>query len=358
MSKMSKKILVLILILVFGTIFCLVGAGYAAEEKIPVEYPDTTGMKVSKIGLCPFQFNNWMWARTAERIHEIIKAHGGTVLDVDPMGDPVKQVEGIDRLIASGVDGILTAVIDAQAIVPSIKAANKAGIPIVFMMDAPAAGEYLSIVQPDFVLQGYQAGMALVRDVNGKGKVVLIEFPASRTCYGRIEGFLKAIAPYPDIKIVAVDIAGGNPEANTAKTAAMITADPDINAAIVAWDDIGLAMIPALKDAGLDQGQVGIYSVDGSDQVIRAMKEGKAFRATSCLYPEEMAEMCAKILISCINGKEPPGKYIGMGSGCLTWEDVQAGKGSRDVLPKDQPMFWKMTGEIIPTGEWDVVKSR
>ncbi len=117
-------------------------------------------------------------------------------------------------------------------------------------------------------------------------------------------------------------------------------------------------MIPALKDAGLDQGQVGIYSVDGSNQAVRAMKEGKAFRATACLYPKLLGEMAAKTMIAHLNGKEPQTKFIHMGTGLLTWEDVQAGKGPSDVIPKGEPMFWEGAAPILPTRDWEWVLSR
>jgi ribose transport system substrate-binding protein len=338
-------------------VFCFI-CTIASSEVTPIKMPDITGMKVGKVGFIPFQFNNNFWSNVSIGFHKIVKDQGGTVLDVDPMGDPIKEAEGIDRLIASGVQGICMSVVDAKAIVPSVEAANKANIPIVVMMDAPAGGEVICVIQPDFILQGYMAGTQLVKDLNKKGNVILIEFPVDKTCFGRVEGFLKALEPYPKIKIVATDIATGNPEGNSAKTAAMISAHPDINAALVAWDDVGLAMIPALKDAGLDQGQVKIYSVDGTEPAIKAMKEGKAFRASATLYPAQMAEMAAKVLISYINGKKPPAKYIGMGTGCYTSDDAKAGKGILDVLPKNKPMFWEMSGEIIPTGKYEWVKSR
>ena len=118
--------------------------------------------------------------------------------------DANRQLEQVNNFIAKGVDGIVIAPKDAQSVVPIIKAANKAGIPIVLYNRPPGRrrrqvrhgrrrqrGDH----QEDRHLHG-RAG----KGAAGKYKaLILIGDLADINADRRRDGFDEAIKPYGDL---------------------------------------------------------------------------------------------------------------------------------------------------------------
>jgi ribose transport system substrate-binding protein len=57
--------------------------------------------------------------------------YGVKLVILDPAFDPQKQVSMIDNLIAQGVDALMVNAVDPAAVVPSLKKASEAGIPVI-----------------------------------------------------------------------------------------------------------------------------------------------------------------------------------------------------------------------------------
>ncbi|MFN8004624.1 MAG: substrate-binding domain-containing protein [Acidobacteriota bacterium] len=66
-----------------------------------------------------------------EAIKTGVKKRNLNVLEAIADGDANRQLEQINNFIARGVDGIIAVPKDAKTIIPMIKAANAANIPIV-----------------------------------------------------------------------------------------------------------------------------------------------------------------------------------------------------------------------------------
>lgn len=123
----------------------------------------------------------------------------------DGQGDPNTQVAVVKQFIAEKVDLILIVPGDAQAVVPVIKQANAAHIPVIAVNNRVGAGaDIVTFVGADDYQFGQQQGKLLVQAIGKSGRVALLlgKLGTSAQIYRQkgLEDYLKS---YPAIKIVS-----------------------------------------------------------------------------------------------------------------------------------------------------------
>ena len=104
-----------------------------------------------------------------------------------------KQTNDINDLIVQGVDIILVCSLDGRAVVPAIKAAYDAGIPVLAVSNEPfeEGTQYLSGYSgPDDYEQGRIAADIMIEAIGTEGDIVMIEGTAGQsTTQLRADGF-------------------------------------------------------------------------------------------------------------------------------------------------------------------------
>ena len=90
------------------------------------------------------------WVAGIEIMREKAKANGWTTLESISDFDDNKQFEQVKAMIARKVDGILIIQTDSKAVIPAIRAANAAGVPMVHFNRPPADSDAYSVaIQAD-----------------------------------------------------------------------------------------------------------------------------------------------------------------------------------------------------------------
>lgn len=90
------------------------------------------------------------WVSGLEIMREKAKANGWQVLENISNFDDNKQFEQVKAMIGRKVDGILIIQTDSKAVIPAIRAANAAGIPMVHFNRPPAESDAYSVaIQAD-----------------------------------------------------------------------------------------------------------------------------------------------------------------------------------------------------------------
>ncbi len=92
---------------------------------------------------------------------------------VDGKGDIGTEVAGVQQLIAQGVDAILVTPSDAKGIVPAIKKANEAGIPVFAVNNRvdDTAAEIVTFIGADDVEFGRQQAALVAETLPNGGKI-------------------------------------------------------------------------------------------------------------------------------------------------------------------------------------------
>jgi ribose transport system substrate-binding protein len=125
---------------------------------------------------------------------------------LDAQVDPAKQADQINNLLAQHVDVAIAWPVNAVAVVPALRKAKEANLPVVVTnsnVSAAGAPYYDTFSGPNNYTEAQEAAKLMVKGLNGKGNVVIINgTPGYTTSQEREKGFLDYIAKYPEIKVL------------------------------------------------------------------------------------------------------------------------------------------------------------
>lgn len=227
------------------------------------------------------------------------------VVSPDPAGDMQKEIAILEDLIQQKVDAIAVAPVDANAIMPYIEKARKAGI-VVVNYDIETKAEVDAKVLSDNKAGGAMAAEYLVKEMGTEGKVlVLTEVPGVTTAEERIAGFeekIKEIAP--KIQIVE-QLSNGTRDTHRATTENMLQAHPDIKGIFGFMGDNSIGAYTAAK--ANNRKDVLIAGYDASAEQIQIMKNdgGKSNLICSvALHPKKIGALSLETAYKILKGEK------------------------------------------------------
>ena len=261
------------------------GGGGGAGGLPKLEKKDTY-----KVGFAQTESNNpWRLAQTASMKEEAEKK-GWQLVYTDAAGDAAKQVADVESMIAQKVDAIFLAPREEKPLVPAVKKAKAAGIPVILLdrtVDpklAKAGEDYVTFIGSDFIEEGKRAGEWLIEKTGGKAKIIELEgTTGSSPANDRKKGFHDAIAGESGMEVVASQ--DGDFERNKGRqvTETLLQANPDATAIYAHNDEMAIGAIAALEAAGKKPGKdVIIVSVDGSKDALQEIIDGKMGATVEC----------------------------------------------------------------------------
>jgi ABC-type sugar transport system substrate-binding protein len=243
-----------------------------------------------KVGFAQTESNNpWRLAQTASMKDEA-KKQGWQLVYTDAAGDAAKQVADVESMIAQNVDAIFLAPREEKPLVPAVKKAKAAGIPVILLdrtVDpnlAKAGEDYVTFIGSDFIEEGKRAGEWLIEKTGGKAKIIELEgTTGSSPANDRKKGFHDAIASESGMEVIASQ--DGDFERNKGRqvTETLLQANPDATAIYAHNDEMAIGAIAALEAAGKKPGKdVIIVSVDGSKDALQEIIDGKMGATVEC----------------------------------------------------------------------------
>ncbi len=204
-----------------------------------------------------------------------------TVNTEDGQGDIAKQQSQVDNFIAAGVDGIVIMLVDADSGAAISKRAAEAGIPLVFVNNAPSNVDSLPDKQAFVGSNEEQAGTleteTVCKMLGGKGKAVIIQGQLGTTGQrGRTKATHDVLATDACKGIEVVD----EQSANWMRTPSLdlvtnwLSAGRDFDAVIANNDEMAIGAIQALKASGKSMDKVVVGGVDATADALAAMQAG------------------------------------------------------------------------------------
>ncbi|HLY18641.1 MAG TPA: substrate-binding domain-containing protein [Bryobacteraceae bacterium] len=125
--------------------------------------------------------------------------------------DPKAEHEAFQRIMAEKIKpaGIMVSAADPSVMQPDIDAAISQGIPVITVdSDAPAS-KRLTFVGTDNYKAGLMGAQLALKQLQGKGAVVIYTMPEQANLKDRLHGYHDGLEGHPGIKIVdTVDIKG------------------------------------------------------------------------------------------------------------------------------------------------------
>ncbi len=282
---MKKIIVIAILVLSIGLIS---GVGFAKDDGELV------------IGMAFQEMNNQYFIVMKEALLEAADSIGAKVYYTDARHDVIKQISDIEDMIQKGIDILLLNPADSVGIETAVIEAKEAGV-IVVAIDAQANGPLDSFVGSKNYDAGFKAGEQMAKDLDGKGKVAILDGIPVVPILERVRGFKAAVAEYSGIEIV--DIQNGRQERDKAMavTENMLQANSNLDAIFSVNDTGSLGALAAIQGSGRD---VKLYSVDGHPEAVEAILTTDIFKATSAQFPRDQVRIGLGIALAKYWGAE------------------------------------------------------
>ena len=290
-----KKIL-LVLTCIVAMAMMIVGCGSSDKKDKAADSKITVGFSVSTQ-------NNPFFVSLAKGVEAKAKDLGVNVKVVDAQNDPAKQANDIADLLQQNISVLLVNPVDSAAISTSVKAANKANIPVVCLDRSADQGQVASLVASDNVKGGEMAAEYIIKHLGEKVKVAELEgIPGASATRERGEGFHKIA----DAKLTVVAKQSADFDRSKGLTVAenMLQANPDIKAIFAQNDEMALGAIEAAKSAGK---QIFIVGFDGTADGVKAVESG-AMSATIAQQPEVMGQQGLEVAVKAAKGEKDEAK--------------------------------------------------
>jgi len=234
-----------------------------------------------------------------------IKAHPDLALiNTSANGDANTQATQVLDLINQHVAALILNPINADAIVPVVKQANKRGIPVFTLDRGAACGKcQVNFLETDNVALGregadYIADRMRKRYGSLKGNVVDLEGLLGTTAgddreRGFAQEFTKLAQGNPGFKLVARQAADFDADKGFNITTQLLAAHNDIDAIFNGNDDNAIGAIRAIRQANRfvpidDPKHIVVIGIDGTEQGLNAIRKGQ-MDATMSQNPLTMA---------------------------------------------------------------------
>jgi ribose transport system substrate-binding protein len=270
------------------------------------------------VGYAGPTLNNAFFVGLQKGVRDGAKKYGFELKETNANGDAGTQFNQTQDLITQDVDALILVPIDSQGIVPAVKAANNADIPVYTLDRGADGGELASVVETNNIQAGQKGAnyiVDLLKERYGKpqGNVVDLQGLVGTTAAAdREKGFQGVIKKYPDIEIVANQPADFDQEKALNVTTNILQANKQIDAIFGANDDNTVGAIRAIDSADRyeppsSDDHIYIVGIDGTAQALQAIRQGKQ-TATVSQNPIKMAETAMKFINEQENKDKTPPK--------------------------------------------------
>jgi len=232
--------------------------------------------------------------------------------------DREQQVQVVEGFLTQGVNGIVLAPFDKNALVRPVEEARRAGIPTVVIDSALESNDPISFVASNNYHGGELAAEEMARLLNGKGKVLVLRYQEGVfSTEQREKGFVDKIKTFPTIQVISSNQYAGATR-DTAKSAAenlLNRFGGEIDGMFTPNESSTAGALLALEDSG-KAGKIRFIGFDSSDIFVQAMRAGK-LQGIVVQNPFRMGELGVKTLIDHLQGK-PIQKRVDTGVTLIT----------------------------------------
>jgi ribose transport system permease protein len=291
-----------------AVVMVLAAIGFRSTSTAPEEEETLT------IAFVPKALNSPFWADMEQAAEREAAAQGVHLISLaaERETDVERQYQIIENVIQQRVDAILLSPAGSTELVPAIRKANQAGIPVLILdtrIDQAAAASVgartVTYIGSDNFEGGAVAGRYLAAALGGEGKVAVIEgISGHETADQRRLGFLEGISRSPGVVVVASQTA--NWERARAYTVAenLLQAHPDLVGIFAANDEMALGALEAVAAARrLDR--ISIVGFDAIPDALTNIRSGRLL-GTVAQFPSEMGRLGVLHAVSLVRDEETP----------------------------------------------------
>lgn len=246
--------------------------------------------------------NNPFFVQLKQGAQAEAKAQGIDLTVTDAQNDASQQANQIQNFTSQNVKTIIINPVDSDASGPSVRAANKAGIPVLAADRTVNKADIATLVASDNIAGGRLAAKTLAEQLGGKGRILILQGTAGTSASReRGQGFAEGLKAYPGIQVVAEQPADFDRTKGLDVTANLLQAHSGIDGIFAENDEMALGAVKALgSKAGKS---VKVVGFDGTPDGLKAVQKG-TLAATVAQQPKELGTMAVQNAIKLAKGQK------------------------------------------------------
>lgn len=271
------------------------------------------------VAFVPKALNSPFWAEMQQAAEQEAVSLGVHLISLaaDRETDVERQYQIIENLIQQEVDAILLSPAGSTELVPAIRKANVAGIPVLLLdtrIDQEAAesvgATVLTYIGSDNFQGGVVAGRFLAAKLGDESEVAIIEgISGHETADQRRLGFLQGIAAHPRIRLVASQTANWERARAYTVTENLMQAHPDLAAIFAANDEMALGALEAVAAARRLE-HVQVIGFDAIPDALANIRSGRLLGSVA-QFPGEMGRLGVRHAVALLrHGTAPPEEVL------------------------------------------------
>jgi len=243
----------------------------------------------------------------------------GAASDTDLAG----QVALVENAVNRKVAGIVLAPSDPDALIPAMKKAWEAKIPVILIDSAASdAGKtyYQSFLATDNQKAGELCAQALIDKIGKEGKIAIMSYTAgSGSEIGRVGGFKKYIETHSKLQIVGTFYSNSQMGTALNQTTDVLAANADLKGLFGANEPTAIGMGRALVQSG-KAAKVAAIGFDGNGDLQAFVKDG-TIEAIAVQSAYMMGHLGVTTVADVVAGKKVP-KFLDTGVVMVTKKNI------------------------------------
>lgn len=281
----------------------LFASALAAASLVAASANDVQAQGKTTIGVALPQDDNPFYIAMMRGIRARAGELGWDVVSVSSNEDKLKQINGVQDLVARGVKGILISPIDATGVNAAYDAAAAGKVPIVSVARGSTSPNQTLHVAMDEKQIGRDIAEWTAKQIGGKGKVAMLLGPSGAPTFRHLaEGYTEVMSKYPDISIAFRTDGPLTRERGLKNSEDALVAHPDLAAIYTANDDVALGATQAVLAANR-KGKTLVTGMNGVPPALRALKDGN-LAMTIELNPVIWGRMGVDVLAEYLKGSK------------------------------------------------------
>ncbi|WP_262699664.1 MULTISPECIES: ABC transporter permease/substrate-binding protein [Streptomyces] len=266
---------------------------------------DSSGGADTKVGLSVSTLNNPFFVQLKAGAQEEAKRAGVSLTVTDAQNDASQQANQIQNFTSQNMKSIIINPVDSDAAGPSVRAADKAGIPVLAADRGVNKAKIATLVASDNITGGKLAAKTLAERLGKKGTILVLQgTPGTSASRERGKGFAEGLKAYPDIKVVGKQTADFDRAKGLDVTTNLLQGHPGIDGIFAENDEMALGAVKALgSKAGKS---VAVVGFDGTPDGLKAVENG-TLAATVAQQPKELGRMVVENAVKAAKGQKIDG---------------------------------------------------
>ncbi|WP_409970213.1 ABC transporter substrate-binding protein [Piscinibacter sp.] len=308
------------------TLFCSATLSLAAASAVAADKEIAVIVKTT---------NSDFWQNVKKGANDAVagmKGYSATFQGAASDTDLAGQVALVENAVNRKVAGIVLAPSDPDALIPAMKKAWEAKIPVILIDSAASdAGKnyYQSFLATDNKLAGELCAKALIEKIGTEGKIAIMSYTAgSGSEIGRVGGFKDYVQKHSKLQIIGPFYSNSQMGTALNQTTDVLAANADLKGLFGANEPTAIGMGRAVVQAG-KAGKVVAIGFDGNADLQGFVKDG-TIEAIAVQSAYQMGSLGVKTAVEVVEGKKVP-KFRDTGVVMVTKKNIGSAE-AKNVL--------------------------